>query len=220
MSIRNYIKIVEEMHEMHEGEKIPKQRIDKNCWDGYKKSGTKVKGGVKVNKCVPESVSTKEARGRAALAELVQKSEVDPHSLIYREADQNRTNAVREMFPAGDGYTPIVTVRTARGTEILNGHNRAEVARERGDRLPSVSINERQYDLLKSKGFDDTEISYAALVLARETDEARNIDSQFPGANVIERGEDAADILRDIKTFAPEPTIREGYYFSRLSYYL
>ena len=73
MSIRNYIKIVEEMHEMHEGEKIPKQRIDKNCWDGYKKSGTKVKGGVKVNKCVPESVSTKEGPSDADISELCKK---------------------------------------------------------------------------------------------------------------------------------------------------
>jgi hypothetical protein len=34
-----------------------KQRLDPKCWTGYKKQGTKMKGGVRVNNCVPaESV--------------------------------------------------------------------------------------------------------------------------------------------------------------------
>ena len=31
-----------------------KQRLDPKCWKGYKKQGTKVKGGVRVNNCVKE----------------------------------------------------------------------------------------------------------------------------------------------------------------------
>jgi hypothetical protein len=31
-----------------------KQRLDPKCWNGYKKQGTKVKGGVRVNNCVPK----------------------------------------------------------------------------------------------------------------------------------------------------------------------
>ena len=31
-----------------------KQRLDPKCWDGYKKQGTKMKGGVRVNNCVPK----------------------------------------------------------------------------------------------------------------------------------------------------------------------
>jgi hypothetical protein len=31
-----------------------KQRIDPKCWTGYKKQGTKMKGGVRVNNCVPK----------------------------------------------------------------------------------------------------------------------------------------------------------------------
>ena len=30
-----------------------KQRIDPKCWTDYKKQGTKMKGGVRVNNCVP-----------------------------------------------------------------------------------------------------------------------------------------------------------------------
>lgn len=29
-----------------------KQRLDKKCWKGYRKQGTKIKGGVRVNNCV------------------------------------------------------------------------------------------------------------------------------------------------------------------------
>ncbi len=29
-----------------------KQRLDAKCWKGYKKKGTKMKGGVRVNNCV------------------------------------------------------------------------------------------------------------------------------------------------------------------------
>lgn len=31
-----------------------KQRLDPKCWDGYKKQGTKMKDGVRVNNCVPK----------------------------------------------------------------------------------------------------------------------------------------------------------------------
>jgi len=31
-----------------------KQRLDPKCWDGYKKQGTKMKGGVRVNNCVKD----------------------------------------------------------------------------------------------------------------------------------------------------------------------
>ena len=37
-----------------------KQRLDPKCWDGYKKQGTKMKGGVRVNNCVNEDVPVEE----------------------------------------------------------------------------------------------------------------------------------------------------------------
>ena len=37
-----------------------KQRLDPKCWDGYKKQGTKIKGGVRVNNCVKEDVPVEE----------------------------------------------------------------------------------------------------------------------------------------------------------------
>lgn len=68
MTIRNYIKIVEELYE--------NQRLDKSCWKGYKKSGVKIKGGVKVNNCVPEGASVtidKDGPSKADIAALCRK---------------------------------------------------------------------------------------------------------------------------------------------------
>jgi hypothetical protein len=49
---------IEEMQELiQHAEKIiaeEKQRLDPSCWKGYKKQGTKMKGGVRVNNCVPK----------------------------------------------------------------------------------------------------------------------------------------------------------------------
>jgi len=42
-----------------------KQRLDRKCWSGYKKQGTKLKNGVRVNNCVPkESVEENFADGK------------------------------------------------------------------------------------------------------------------------------------------------------------
>jgi hypothetical protein len=38
--------------------KATSQRLDPKCWKGYKKQGTKVKGGVRVNNCIPVSEDT------------------------------------------------------------------------------------------------------------------------------------------------------------------
>ena len=37
-----------------------KQRLDPKCWDGYKKQGTKMKGGKRVNNCIKEEEITLE----------------------------------------------------------------------------------------------------------------------------------------------------------------
>ena len=47
-----------------------KQRLDPKCWKGKHKEGTKIKGGIRVNNCVPnESVEEgwKDAAAAAAM---------------------------------------------------------------------------------------------------------------------------------------------------------
>ena len=58
-------------------EREEKQRLDPKCWKGYKKQGTKMKGGVRVNNCVPVSEDVENI-----LATLIDK-------IIVNEAIQN-----------------------------------------------------------------------------------------------------------------------------------
>jgi hypothetical protein len=56
-----------------------KQRLDPKCWKGYKKQGTKMKGGVRVNNCVPESLE--------ALARHVKEGVPLPDSLFRYQSE-------------------------------------------------------------------------------------------------------------------------------------
>ena len=59
--INQYASTIAERVLMKEGKAV-KQRLDPKCWTGKHKEGTKVKGGVRVNNCVPnESVNEHEA---------------------------------------------------------------------------------------------------------------------------------------------------------------
>ncbi|MDZ4252890.1 MAG: hypothetical protein U1A72_10020, partial [Sulfuritalea sp.] len=124
---------------------------------------------------------------------------VDPEKLIFREQYQYRIQQVREDFP-GDEYTPIVAIDDSGSLTILDGHHRAAIAKERGHQIPVVSISRANYDLLVKKGFDDMEISWAALREANEQEAADALNSQFPGANVEKRGLDAWQELPDERT--------------------
>lgn len=126
----------------------------------------------------------------------------DPASLTYREAMQNRLGDVRSMFP-GDEYFPAVVINDGKGRTILDGHNRATVAAERGHQLPVVDLSAKEYQALKAGGYDDTEAAYAALVRARQEDAASGLAQQFPGANLHQRGMAAWQELPDqIQGFA------------------
>jgi hypothetical protein len=57
-----------------------KQRLDPKCWKGKHKEGTKIKGGVRVNNCVPnESVELEEEFDliESVIADLAERNQVD-----------------------------------------------------------------------------------------------------------------------------------------------
>ena len=119
-------------------------------------------------------------------------ADVDPNTLVFREDMQNRTDEVRSLFQPGEGYTPITVIEESNGGKtILDGHNRSAVAMERGENLPAAFISREEYDRLRSIGFDDMEISYAALTRAKQDDAASELNRQFPGAGIAERGTNA-----------------------------
>ena len=59
----DYLVTVWDYLQSEQGLDEEKQRLDPKCWKGYKKAGTKMKGDVRVNNCVP----VKEERMSAAV---------------------------------------------------------------------------------------------------------------------------------------------------------
>jgi N12 class adenine-specific DNA methylase len=160
----------------------------------YRSSAEKILGR-------PEPTTQREAMERYSFGKDggsvggMKRTLVDPAELVFRESEQNRLDAVREDFP-GDEYFPAVTILQDDGTrEILDGHNRASVAAERGHKLPIVDVSANEYQRLTAAGFDDMEIAYAALDRANEEESAEAIHSQFPGADVRKRGRMALDLM-------------------------
>jgi hypothetical protein len=95
------------LHEILTETKATKQRLDPKCWKGKHKEGTKVKGGVRVNNCVPNE-SVEEAGSpaqQAAIAINMKKHHKKPknesldqefdmiESIIESIAEQNSVDA-------------------------------------------------------------------------------------------------------------------------------
>jgi len=84
--------------------KATKQRLDPKCWKGKHKEGTKVKGGVRVNNCVPNE-SVEEAGSpaqQAAIAINMKKHHKKPKNEdVYTEEELNLLfDSLEEMFDA------------------------------------------------------------------------------------------------------------------------
>jgi len=82
--------------------KAVKQRLDPKCWKGKHKEGTKVKGGVRVNNCVPNE-SIEEAGSpaqQAAIAINMKKRHKKPKNEdVYTEEELNLLfDGLEEMF--------------------------------------------------------------------------------------------------------------------------
>jgi hypothetical protein len=130
-----------------------------------------------------------------ATADIKKSFIVNPKLLIFRETEQSQANK-DSLTGDSDDFDPIVVIgNDLKNLSILDGHHRASVARDRGDSLQAVRVTESEYDLLKKKGFDDTEIAYAALQRANKGYAAGNLDSQFKGSRVADNGDRAWDEL-------------------------
>jgi len=123
-------------------------------------------------------------------------TQVDPNALVFREKVQNRK---ADLKVDTDEFDPIVVIDNSGKLSILDGHNRAAVAKDRGDSLAAVKIKQAEYDALQAQGFEDGEIAWAALQRADQSGSAGNLVSQFPGADIARGGDKAWDALIDIE---------------------
>lgn len=135
----------------------------------------------------PESVEGKEPE-----TEGVTKAEkINPNELIFTEEEQSQIDIVKERFLPED--LPPITVID--GKTVIDGHNRASVAIEAGVDIKTISIKKDLFDRLRKEGFDEAEISYAMLVDAKEFEASDLIGNQFPGSDIVNRGNKILEIF-------------------------
>jgi hypothetical protein len=95
-----------------------KQRLDPKCWKGKHKEGTKIKGGVRVNNCVPNE-SVKEAANAAqqaaiAIAKKKKKGVAEDWNKVNHHdktdgLSQKAVNAYRRENPGSKLKTAVTT---------------------------------------------------------------------------------------------------------------
>lgn len=114
----------------------------------------------------------------------VRVAEVDPSSLIPTktpsEIEPSRIRGVQQRFPEGKGYPAVTAQETKRGLELIDGHHRMMVAKERGDTLKAVVISQKEYKALEASGLGHTEISYQMLAKAGQQGAMEHLRQQYP----------------------------------------
>jgi hypothetical protein len=191
-----------------------RQRLDPKCWKGKHKEGTKIKGGVRVNNCVPNE-SVEEARaiikpedGIAALKKFsayLKKNIVDLASMADFEAEHSKQPYVDERFEGfltrADG-TPVTPIFNLGGKLALVGPNRnyLNIPTEmyysyRGFMYGGVLENE----LMKILGYNNKGVAESK-ELSEEFDLIESIINQIADHN----GVDAEAIWEDLESLTED----------------
>lgn len=91
--------------------KATSQRLDPKCWKGYKKQGTKVKDGVRVNNCVkvneeidPADVGEYDREGEMAIDQLETAAEAANELRSILDADENLPEWVQSKITLALDY--------------------------------------------------------------------------------------------------------------------
>jgi hypothetical protein len=125
---------------------------------------------------------------------------INVDDLNFRETEQNRKNTFDDdiMQDPDNWATPIVGINDSGNRSIIDGHNRAAYCKENGiSEIPYTEISKKNYESLKSKGYDDMEIVSGILHYAdtnrHSADHSFDIDTsffdnQFPGSSLSEKG--------------------------------
>jgi hypothetical protein len=122
--------------------------------------------------------------------------EVSPDDLTPTENEQAHTDAIAEMFPKTSDMPPIVYVLDDGQKKIIDGHNRWQVASDRGDKLRAIGLTSDEYEELKLN-YLQMEIVYGALMAAGQSDAAESLDERMGGI-VSTGGYEAAKDIRDM----------------------
>jgi hypothetical protein len=158
-----------------------RQRLDPKCWKGYRKVGTKIKGGVRVNDC--KKIGEDQFEDKAA--------KVEAWGYMYN--NQDRRIVWRKIFTSGEAAYRWADQRNAtvlgtRETEDSNTEPRKPLFKEstvsirRTTKMSTLGERKQQYQLLDALGrniavFESARRAqhiYTALTRLREALEVSN----------------------------------------------
>ena len=125
-----------------------KQRLDPKCWKGYKKQGTKMKGGVRVNNCVPaESVEEASSPAQqAAIAVNMKKKGIKPKKVSEHIDDGDYNPEYDDEAGMADNNLETLR-RTIEGIDdiIQPGDNLPEWCQEKIAQAKGMLVNVWDY---------------------------------------------------------------------------
>jgi len=134
----------------------------------------------------------RDARGRfagGASAVKVEDVEIDSESMFTEQGqDEEKLQAIRDAIPEGGPYPAGVALEKEDGDlEILDGHHRATVAEERGDKMPMAIIDKAKYRELRAAGFGDQEVAHAVLTAAGRISEATQVHAKLGAGKALDK---------------------------------
>lgn len=149
-----------------------KQRLDPKCWKGKHKEGTKIKGGVRVNNCVPnESVEQGVAEG-SEKQYVIYFVIPEYEDYLHRNESEERTiviaNSANEAAKKFKAETPDAHIKeivpmnqgVAEGFPYDVDHMHGSIIRNADMTTDNVKTNDKAYwdravDSINAKVFDD-----------------------------------------------------------------
>jgi len=154
-----------------------KQRLDPKCWKGKHKEGTKIKGGVRVNNCVPNesinerSTSEKQARTMAAAA----------HDPKFAKKLGIKQSVAKEFNQADKGTKQLSNAMKHKRVsealeEIYEAKSRGAISKVDKDAIPNLT----RYDQLNNS---DSYASYRFGVALAPSPDFTNMDRKSAIAN-------------------------------------
>ena len=141
-----------------------KQRLDPKCWTGYRKDGTKMKGGKRVNNCVKENfadgknssnkiklshdpnclgayVGDYKAKGPVVDIPANQLVGFEPDGKMTQPKSKANVEKIVAGLENGDKLPPLLVRKYKDGYQVIDGHHRFWAYKLRGaEKIPAQLV--------------------------------------------------------------------------------
>ena len=102
-----------------------KQRLDPKCWTGYKKQGTKMKGGTRVNNCVPaesiEEASSPKQQAAIAIHKKEQGVDEDWQKVNKKDKTDGMSGKAVKAYRRENPGSKLKTAVTTKPSKLKKG---------------------------------------------------------------------------------------------------